>query len=77
MVVRNAEQLAGQLLALPSWERARLAELLLASLEGRDAGAAEAWDQEIARRAADLASGRVAGIPADDVFAEVERRLKR
>ena len=77
MVDRNADSLAGQLLALPTDDRARLAELLLASLEGRDAGAAEAWDQEVARRSADLASGRVAGIPADAVFAAVERRLKR
>lgn len=77
MVDGTADSRAGQLLALPTDDRARLAELLLASLEGRDVGAAEAWDKEIARRSADLASGRVAGIPAEDVFAKVERRLKR
>ena len=77
MVDRNADALAGQLLALPTDDRARLAELLLASLEGRDAGAADAWEKEIARRSADLATGRVAGIPADEVFAEVQRQLTR
>lgn len=77
MVDRNAETLAGQLLALPTDDRARLAELLLASLDGRDPDAAEAWEKEIARRSADLATGRIAGIPAADVFAEVERHLKR
>lgn len=39
MVDRNAQALADQLLALPSPDRARLAELLLASLEERDTGA--------------------------------------
>jgi putative addiction module component (TIGR02574 family) len=77
MVDRNANALADQLLALPSADRARLAQLLLASLEERDAGAASAWDDEIARRAAELGDGRVAGIPAEEVFAEVERRLRR
>ena len=40
MVDRNPAALADLLLALPSADRARLAELLLASLEGRDATAA-------------------------------------
>lgn len=74
MVDRNAQAIADQLLALPSGDRARLAELLLASLEDREPGAAAAWGSEIERRSADLTSGRVAGIPAADVFAEVERR---
>lgn len=77
MVDRNAQALADQLLALPSPDRARLAELLLASLEERDAGASAAWDAELERRAAELANGRVSGIPAEDVFTEVERRLRR
>jgi putative addiction module component (TIGR02574 family) len=75
MVDRSPAALADQLLALPSGDRARLAHLLLASLENVEPGAAEAWDAEIARRADDLATGRVAGIPAADVFAEVRRRL--
>jgi hypothetical protein len=75
MVDGNAEALADQLLALPSADRARLAELLLASLEGRDPDAAAAWDLEVVRRAEELDSGRVFGVPAAGVFAEVERRL--
>ena len=77
MVDRNAAAIADQLLALPSPDRARLAELLLASLENIDPDADYLWDQEIDRRSAELASGRVVGIPAADVFAEVERRLRR
>lgn len=77
MVDRSPAALADQLLALPSGDRARLAQLLLASLEDMEPGASAAWDTEIAHRADDLATGRVAGVPAADVFAEVERRLRR
>jgi len=77
MVDRNAEVLADQLLALPSVDRARLAELLLASIEERDTNAAAAWNEEIDRRTNELDSGSVAGVPAADVFAEVERRLRQ
>jgi putative addiction module component (TIGR02574 family) len=77
MVDRNAAALADQLLALPSPDRARLAELLLASLEERDSDADARWDAEIARRSTELSTGRVAGIPAADVFAEVENRLRQ
>ena len=77
MVDRNAAALADQLLALPSVDRARLAELLLASIEERDAGSTAAWNEEIDRRANELDSGRVTGVIAADVFAEVERRLRQ
>jgi putative addiction module component (TIGR02574 family) len=77
MVDRNADAFANQLLALPVGDRARLAQLLLASIEGRDPSAAAAWDEEIDRRAAALTSGTVAGVPATDVFAAVERKLAR
>ena len=77
MVDRSAAAIADQLLALPSPDRARLAELLLASLEERDTDAEALWDAEIARRSTELTIGRVAGIAAADVFAEVESRLRR
>jgi putative addiction module component (TIGR02574 family) len=77
MVDRNANALADQLLALPSVDRARLAELLLASIEERDTDATSAWNDEIDRRAEEIDSGLVAGVTAADVFAEVERRLSR
>jgi putative addiction module component (TIGR02574 family) len=76
MVDRNAQAVAAQLLTLPPQGRARLAALLLASLEGADSDAGAAWDEEIARRTAQLAAGEVQGVPASEVFAEVERRLK-
>jgi putative addiction module component (TIGR02574 family) len=77
MVDRNADAIANHLLSLPVADRARLAQLLLASIEERDPSAAAAWDQEIDRRAAGLSSGTVAGFPASDVFAAVEQKLGR
>ncbi len=76
MVDRNAQAVAAQLLTLPAQDRARLAALLLASLEGSDPETTEAWNAEIARRRRQLESGEVQGVPAAEVFAEVERRLK-
>lgn len=77
MVDRNAEALARQLLELPSADRAQLAGILIASLEPTESGVEAAWDAELAARAADLESGRVKGIAANDVFAEIDRRLRR
>lgn len=77
MVDRNAEALAEQLLSWPTSDRARLAELLIASLERSEQNTETAWDQEIDRRAAELDSGEVRGIPAGAVFAEIDRRLRR
>jgi hypothetical protein len=77
MVDRNAEALAKQLLELPSADRARLAELLIASLEPTETGVDEAWDVEASKRAGELASGGVRGVSATEVFAEIDRRLRR
>ena len=77
MVDRNAEVLAEQLLTWPTADRARLAALLLASIEPSEPDITAAWDEEIARRGADLDAGRVQGIPVADVFAALDQRLPR
>lgn len=59
---------------LPPDDRARLAELLIASLQepmGEDV--ALAWEQEIARRLAAYERGDDDAIPGEDVFAEARR----
>ena len=61
-------------LELSPEERAQLAQRLLSSLV-RDPEIEAAWDAEIRRRVADLESGVVTSIPADEVFAEARRRL--
>jgi putative addiction module component (TIGR02574 family) len=55
-------------------ERARLAEVLLESLEGPPpANVRAAWDREIERRAAAYERGELQTLSAEDVFAEARR----
>ena len=60
-------------LRLPTAARARLANRLLESLANEDLDAAEEaeWAAELARRVEDVESGRVKGVP----WEEVEARL--
>ena len=60
-MTETMQQLKGQLERLPSQERAELAHFLLCSLEQEvDADADTAWEAELARRVADIQSGKVA-----------------
>ena len=61
-------------LELSPEERAQLAQRLLSSL-ARDPDVEAAWDAEIRRRVAELESGVMDTIPAEEVFAEARRRL--
>ena len=71
------EELVQKARTLPPEERARLAEELLASLhEDRGTEIEAAWDEEIRRRIAEIESGTVKLIPADEVFAEIRQMLK-
>jgi putative addiction module component (TIGR02574 family) len=81
-MVRSADSLESQLLTLPPADRARLAELLLASLDDNVAvepasAIEEAWRAEAMRRLEELQAGTVTGIPASRVFAEASKRLAR
>ncbi len=84
-MVLAPDSLDAQLLRLPPTDRARLAQLLLESLDAPEADEADAspveldrlWQAEAERRLAELRSGMVAGIPAAEVFAAAERRLAR
>ena len=72
MTVHDVE---AEALKLPSHERARLAEVLIASLDEEDE-VAEAWADEAERRYEELRSGKVQGIPADEVFAKIRARRR-
>ena len=81
-MVRSTDTLAAELLNLPQADRARLAEVLLASLDGDlvDGPSTEveaAWQIEGERRLAELRSGTVAGVPAEQVFAAGRARFAR
>lgn len=65
------------LLKLPARERARLASRLLRSLEEeRDPDAEKAWAEEVVRRAEELKSGAVKGVPWETVRRRLRRRPK-
>lgn len=63
-------------LKLPLAARSELAERLTASIEAETGDnrqeVAKAWDAEIARRLADLQTGRGDPVPYDDVRAELQ-----
>jgi len=59
-MTEEATKLLKKALTLPVAERAELAGSLIESLDNtEDESVAEAWDQEIARRMAELDSGKV------------------
>jgi len=70
------EQVEAEARRLPRPERARLAEVLIASLD-EEAEIEQAWSAEITRRVAELRAGAVTPIPAEEVFAELEGLLKK
>ena len=71
MMPLTREQLENEAQSLPREERARLAEALIASLD-EEAEMERAWLDEAERRAAELDSGAVESIPAEDVFSELD-----
>ena len=72
------EELSARAKTLPTEDRARLAEELLDSLQGEsDAEVESAWDREIERRVAEIESGAVQLISAEEVHAEARRLIRR
>ena len=73
----SLKEIERQARALAADERARLAELLLESLQGPPLSDIElAWAREIEERVAAFDRGEMAAHGAEDVFAEA-RRLSR
>jgi len=72
-----ARDLESKALNLPSKERARLAERLLASLEGTADPDAEAlWLTESERRLDEIESGAAVGVPAGELFRKSRSKLR-
>jgi putative addiction module component (TIGR02574 family) len=69
------EEIENQAMKLSPKERGDLIHRLILSLEGEPEALpeeiAKAWDEEIARRVADMDSGRTQWIPAEEVFARL------
>jgi putative addiction module component (TIGR02574 family) len=65
----SEDEIVQAAMALPTGARAELADSLLESLRGLDETEIDpAWVAELERRIDDYDSGRVKGIPADEVL---------
>jgi len=72
------EQLAEEALALPSEQRALLADRLVESLDAAEANRIEGvWATEAKRRRDEVRDGSVQTIPGDEGLARVRRPLGR
>ncbi len=67
----EASDLLKRALALPSDERAALANTLLDSLEASHLSVEDAWDEEVARRIEDLNAGKAVTVPWEQLHREL------
>lgn len=75
------EELENQALQLSPKERGELIHRLIVSLEGEPEDTpeaiAQAWDEEIARRVADMEAGKTVWIPSEEVFARLDAIIEK
>ena len=72
-----ASQISSQAMAFPAQDRARLAEELLASLAPHEAAVEAAWDEALRQRIADIETGKVDLVPAEQGFRQVRAALRQ
>lgn len=74
------KEIENQALQLSPQERGELIHRLIVSLDGpaedTSEAIAKAWDEEIARRVADMEAGRTQWIPAEQVFKEIDEIIE-
>ena len=74
------KDIEAQALQLPLKERGELAHRLIVSLDGEPEDSpeafAQAWDEEIARRVAEIDAGTATLIPEEEVFAKLDAKRK-
>jgi putative addiction module component (TIGR02574 family) len=72
-MTQKSQVVLEEALKLTAYERAEVAEQLIASLDdGSDADVEQAWQEEVQRRLQQVESGEVKPIP----WEEVQRRLR-
>jgi len=77
-MAHSLKELTEEALQLPPDQRVTLAESLLLTIdETQDRTVDEATIAELERRLDDIQTGKVKGIPADQVFQEIRKSLKR
>lgn len=76
----DLEDLKAKALELSPSERNELILALIASFDGEaddtPESVANAWNEEIARRIDDVESGRTTSVPAEEVFARIDKKLR-
>ena len=74
----TVEKLAKQAMNLPTESRARLADLLVESLDAADLGQIDRqWIAEAKRRRDEVRSGRVETVPGDEALQKVRDVVRR
>jgi putative addiction module component (TIGR02574 family) len=77
-MIQTIDDLAQCATELPPEQRFTLARRILESVEPEgNAGIDSAWEMEIRERIRRYDSGEIKGIPASEVFAELDKRLAR
>ena len=72
------EQLAEQAMSLPTESRARLADLLVESLDADELGRIDQlWAAEAKRRRDEVRTGRVKTVPGEEALRKVRDAIKR
>ena len=75
------KEIEKQALQLPLKERSELAHRLIVSLDGEPEDSPEAialaWDEEIARRVAEIDAGTAKLVPHEEVLAEIDELLRK
>lgn len=75
--MKPENNLEDQVIRLPHRDRARIALMLIESLEpGQDEDASELWLNEAERRLTAYDAGETSARDADEVFSGVEQQLK-
>lgn len=76
-MVLNTREILEQIESLPVEGRAQIIDSLLRTMNQPDPEVDAAWAKEAQRRLEDLRSGRVEGIPAEDMFAKARERFEK
>lgn len=73
-MARAVEKFKSELEELPQEDQAELAYFLLERLGPEESGTVELFDDQLARRVAEIQEGRAQGRPAEEVLADWRRR---
>jgi len=76
-MVLNTRELIEQIESLPVEGRAQIIDSLLRTMNQTDPTIDAAWATQAQQRLDDLRSGRVQGLPAEDVFAKARERFAK